>query len=222
LLGVLAARRPEQRKKIIPELVGLLDAAVKRLTLETTLQADVPGDQNALNMAEVRSVCLALMKCGPDAAQIVAKKIVPQLKDLAFHKDGSVRGAAKALRKIIEAGPDALETSFAVNGCVVKQGQLSHADPFDRVRRNSKAKTFTAELRAGKTYEIEMASNEINSYLRLEAPTGQELAHDDDGGGFPHARILFNCQLTGSYRIICTTFAPATGSFTLTVLEEDS
>jgi predicted Zn finger-like uncharacterized protein len=102
--------------------------------------------------------------------------------------------------------------------------QLTVTDPFDRVRLQSRAKTYMVNLTAGKTYQIDMTSNVIDPYLRLENPGGQEVAHDDDSGGFPNARIIYSCPQTGAYRIIATTFAAGgtgapTGPFTLKVQE---
>jgi hypothetical protein len=107
---------------------------------------------------------------------------------------------------------------------LVKNEQLTNADPFDKVRVKSRAKTYTVNLTAGKTYQIDMTSTVIDSYLRLENPAGQEVAKDDDSGGFPNARIVYPCSQTGEYRIIATTFAAGgtgapTGPFTLKVQE---
>jgi hypothetical protein len=106
------------------------------------------------------------------------------------------------------------------NGQVSVNGRLSHSDSLDRRRQQCRARTYSIKLTAGKRYQIDMVSAEIDSYLRLEGPTGQPMLEDDDGGGFPNARIVFQCQQTGTYRITCTTFAPGmTGGYTLSVRE---
>jgi hypothetical protein len=111
------------------------------------------------------------------------------------------------------------------NGKAEKQDQLAQTDPRDTVRQNMYAKKYTISFKAGKTYQIDMVSNEgnpavLDPYLRLEDAQGQQLAQDDDGGGFPNARIVFNCTQTGAYRIICTSFgANQQGRYTLTVQE---
>lgn len=107
------------------------------------------------------------------------------------------------------------------NGKAEVQGQLAATDPRDKVRQGMYAKTYKIHFKAGKTYQIDMVSGAIDSYLRLESAGGQQLAEDDDGGGFPNARIVFPCQTAGTYSIICTSFAAnATGPFTLTVREQ--
>jgi hypothetical protein len=99
------------------------------------------------------------------------------------------------------------------------EGKLTAADARDRVRKNSACKILTLKMAAGKTYQLDMVSKRVDSYLRLENADGEELAHDDDGGGFPNARITFECSKDGTYRIIATTFVGGMGEFTLTVQE---
>jgi hypothetical protein len=96
-----------------------------------------------------------------------------------------------------------------------QQDRLTKDDPRDTVRTNMYCKRYPIHFKAGKTYQIDMVSNQgkpvvLDPYLRLE----------DAGGGFPNARIVFPCQKAGTYCIICTTFAPnTTGPYTLTVQE---
>jgi hypothetical protein len=75
----------------------------------------------------------------------------------------------------------------------------------------------TYPMKAGKTYTIDLRA-EWDNYLRLENAQGQQLAEDDDGAGFPNARITFRAPADGWYRIIVTSFAPmASGNYTLTI-----
>ncbi len=101
-------------------------------------------------------------------------------------------------------------------------GTLAANDPRDRARPNSVCKVYTVSLTAGKTYQIDLIAKEpgIDPYLRLEDPAGNPLAQDDDSGGFPNARLLFVCPQNGEYRLVATTFAGGTGSFTLKVAEQ--
>jgi predicted Zn finger-like uncharacterized protein len=101
------------------------------------------------------------------------------------------------------------------------QGNLTNLDPMDRVRRGRHQKVYLQRLQAGKTYQIDLRSDQFDSYLRLENPQNQQLAEDDDSGGFPHARIIFTAPRTDNYRIIVTSFAPGAGGvFNLTVREQ--
>src|SRR5471030_2477049 len=61
------------------------------------------------------------------------------------------------------------------------EGELVDADAKDKVRQMSYCKVYTFKMTEGKTYQIDMKSNVIDSYLRLEDSTGKEVAHDDDG-----------------------------------------
>jgi predicted Zn finger-like uncharacterized protein len=97
-----------------------------------------------------------------------------------------------------------------------KEDQLTDADPKDKVR-NTPCKIYNVKLQAGKTYQIDMVSNELDSYLRLEDPNGLQLMEDDDGGDALNARIRFACQRDGDYRIIATNVGPRTGRYRLTV-----
>ena len=97
--------------------------------------------------------------------------------------------------------------------------QLSGTDPRDSVRQGMFAKVFHVKLIRGKTYTIDMqAPLPLDSYLRLEDLNKRQLAEDDDGGGFPNARIIFQCNETAVFRVIATSFgANQQGAFTLTV-----
>jgi thiol-disulfide isomerase/thioredoxin len=103
------------------------------------------------------------------------------------------------------------------------KAELTADDPMDTIRKGSHAKTYEYKMEAGKAYQIDMVSlvdnpNKFDPYLRLEDASGKRLAEDDDGGGFPNARITFMPRKTGTYKIIATTFQPGmTGKYVLTV-----
>src|SRR5262249_42188265 len=100
-------------------------------------------------------------------------------------------------------------------------GELTKDDPFDKVRAKSHCKTYKFMMAKDKTYQIDMKSKELDSFLRLEDSTGKQLAMDDDGGGFPDARIVFTAPKDDTYVIICTTFGGGeTGKFNLTVAQQ--
>jgi serine protease Do len=106
-------------------------------------------------------------------------------------------------------------------GKVQVEGQLAATDKRDKVHQNKYCKEYTIRFKAGKTYQIDMVSGAIDSWLRLEDADGKQLAEDDDSGGCLNARITFNCQKDGVYRISCTTFVPnTTGPYTLMVTEQ--
>jgi hypothetical protein len=106
-------------------------------------------------------------------------------------------------------GPGGLQIDSALNA----------NDPIDKVRKQL-CKTFEVKMSAGKAYTIDMISQQIDSFLRLEDAGGKQLAQDDDSGGNLNARIVFRPQQDGVYRVISTTFAQGVGNFTLKVKEQ--
>lgn len=100
-------------------------------------------------------------------------------------------------------------------GGISVNGVLDRNDPMDAVRRH-RCKVYEVQMKAGRTYTIDLNS-QWDNYLRLENEKQQQLAADDDSGGFPNARIIFRAQADGIYRVITTSFAGAVGNFTLTI-----
>jgi HEAT repeat protein len=146
----------------------------------------------------------ALGNIGPDA-----KAAVDALARAEKDSDANVRQIAAAA--LVQVRGDAKQKGFQV------QGVLTAGDPFDRVRSGCFHVVHTYPMKAGQTYTIDLRSTWDN-FLRLENAKGEQLAQDDDSGGFPNARIVFTAPQDGWYRIIVTSFAPgANGGYTLTV-----
>lgn len=101
--------------------------------------------------------------------------------------------------------------------------KLNQNDKVYKGAGNKKHKLFLVNLEAGKTYQIDMKSKDFDSYLFFESPDGKLLAHDDDSGGYPDARIIHKATETGKHRIIATYFGGGgnLGDFTLTVRQTD-
>lgn len=103
------------------------------------------------------------------------------------------------------------------------KGMLAAADPSDPTKPGCHFKEHRVKLKAGVAYVIEMGSvdgNQLDPFLRLETDQGIALAEDDDGGGFPNARIVYTPSSDGEFRIIATTFMAAqTGAYSLSVAE---
>jgi Tfp pilus assembly protein PilF len=101
---------------------------------------------------------------------------------------------------------------------------LTADDPADCPgRKGCRYKVQEVKLLAGKTYVIEMdliGPPGLDPYLVLLNPAGQKVAEDDDGGGYPNARLAYRAAETGTFRVYATTFAPGmTGKFRLTISE---
>jgi len=85
-------------------------------------------------------------------------------------------------------------------------------------------KAYPINMKAGQLYIIDMVAskvqgNKLDPYLYLEAPNKNILARDDDGGGFPNARIMFRAVVDGEHTIIASALwdLRGTGEYTLTV-----
>jgi hypothetical protein len=103
------------------------------------------------------------------------------------------------------------------------KGQLTGQDPA-YPPRGAPHKVHSVKLEAGKKYQIDMNSRAFDSYLVLEDSAGTVLEEDDDGGGYPNARLVFRPAKTDTYRIVATVFHsgrtnPTLGAYTLTVVE---
>jgi serine protease Do len=89
---------------------------------------------------------------------------------------------------------------LALNGSVVtgSLGRGSTVLPVD----NSFFDLYTFDGRANQRVQIDMASREIDSYLILIDPNGNEVAQDDDSGGGPNARIVATLPIDGTYLLM--------------------
>ncbi len=114
-----------------------------------------------------------------------------------------------------EAGQLIGDTQVASGTKVARiDGALTADDPPDPLTK-APHKVHRQRLLAGKVYKIEMhtAGGNLDPLLRLEDAKSNPLALDDDGAGFPNARIVFKPAVDGEYRIITTAY-PATGQIT--------
>jgi hypothetical protein len=126
-------------------------------------------------------------------------------------------------------GPDAGNlpkgTPLALaDGRATVNGELTDADPRDRLKITSPCKVYLVQMAAGKRYKIDLMSKVLDSYLRVENSTGQQLATNDDGGEGLNSRLIFAPIQAGEYRVIATDLIrpplhPANGPFTLTIEE---
>jgi hypothetical protein len=108
-----------------------------------------------------------------------------------------------------------------VNGMAMIESRLTQDDPVDAAGRKHRCQVHTIKMVAGRTYTIDMMSNEFDTFLRLIDSQSKKLAEDDDGGEGTNSRIVFTAQTSGDYRIIATTFDGQLGSYTLTVREQN-
>jgi serine protease Do len=75
---------------------------------------------------------------------------------------------------------------------------------------------YTFEGKAGQRVEIDMTSSEVDPYIILLAPDGQDLGHDDDSGGGSNARLTIALPADGIYTVLANTYqAGETGHYSL-------
>lgn len=83
-------------------------------------------------------------------------------------------------------------------------------------------KVYSVNLKKGETYEIDLASQAMDSYLYLFDSKSKLIAQDDDSGGDLNSRITFRADRDGVFHIIATTLdGDETGEFALTVRKKE-
>jgi len=142
----------------------------------------------------------------------------------------AVQQVAKKMDEMKKAQKDRPFIDEKVIGKIVltQNDKINPNDPeidFERTpgfKEKKKAKSYNVQFTQGKTYVINMKANPgspIDPFLVLSDPTGKWLFSDDDGGGFPNARIQHTAMMNGQFRIVATAFNNAPGDYTLTVEE---
>src|SRR5205085_1211000 len=70
---------------------------------------------------------------------------------------------------------------------------------------------------------IDLESRDFDAYLRLEDPSGKQVAEDDDSAGKLNSRIVYTPQTDGLYRIVVTTCDPEQmGFYRLSIYQKDN
>ena len=88
------------------------------------------------------------------------------------------------------------------------QGSL--AEPFSDERWNYEGKR-------GETVAVEANSERFDTEIQLTSPTGNEIAHDDDGGLGLNSRLVATLPENGDYRVTVTAFGDGFGAYHLAV-----
>lgn len=103
-------------------------------------------------------------------------------------------------------------------GAVSVEGKLEPTDPPDRLL-GGPCRMYRFQFHQGRTYQVDMISRALDSYLHLEDPAGNVLISDDDSGGALNSRIIYLCPKDGEYQVVCTALGRNPGPFTLRVTE---
>jgi hypothetical protein len=102
-----------------------------------------------------------------------------------------------------------------------EKGEFTADTPKDKVKKDCPCRLYALKCVEGRTYTIDMRSDDLDAFLRLEDPGGKQVAEDDDSGGGTKgqdARIIFTAPKTATYTICATSFnSEAKGKYTLSV-----
>lgn len=82
------------------------------------------------------------------------------------------------------------------------------------------AKSYSLDLKKGQTYLATLTAlrPELDPYLVVQGPDGKVIGVDDDGGGFPNAKLTITAPADGTYQFHAATLRGA-GPFSLKVGE---
>lgn len=117
--------------------------------------------------------------------------------------------------KMVPPPPGIITLTLGPDGATRVDSVLTDADPPNALGRSHKA--YQVQLEAGKSYQIDLVSTDFHSFLFLLDSKNNKITEDEDGGGFPNARITYQAKTTDAYRIHASHFDKKHGKFTLTV-----
>jgi hypothetical protein len=105
-------------------------------------------------------------------------------------------------------------------GMLSVQDKLTNGDAEDQVFPKKRYKVYSVKMVAGRTYTIDLVSDDFDAWLRLTDAYFKKLAEDDDSGGNLNSRIVFTPKADGVYHIFTTCLDGQLGDYTLSVREE--
>jgi predicted Zn finger-like uncharacterized protein len=151
----------------------------------------------------------------------IAKEIFVKdgMKKDGFPKDGIGKGFFKEPPPAPPPpGPaGSLSVIFGPDYSYRNDNVLTIFDPINPVQQG-RQKVYMVRFEQGQTYQIDMVSNQMDSFLFIIDDTNAVVASDDDSGGNLNALIQFTPFKSGVYKIEATTFGPnMVGNYSLTV-----
>ena len=123
-------------------------------------------------------------------------------------------GRAAAQDKVHSVGKSGLKIEGSVEADDTKVKIL--LNPKAKLGIDLPAKTYLVKLSAGQSYQIDMVSDAIDSFLVIQDEKGMQLAFDDDSGGALNARLRLTPLKDGTYKVFAASLK-GTGKFTLTI-----
>jgi formylglycine-generating enzyme required for sulfatase activity len=191
------------RARLIPSLSAVFRNP-RRRDAERSLAADVLA-----RYAADRPDLLAELLLDADDKQFAV--LYPKLQDRAEH-------ALPLLNAELDKKP-----VVAPDKLVFKtKATLADSDSrFEAPGGSFLAKRFEVKLQAGKTYQLTMDSQQVDSFLMLQDRAGKELASDDDSGGNLNALLNYTAPRDDTYTVAAISIK-GKGSFVLTVMEKSA
>jgi hypothetical protein len=105
-----------------------------------------------------------------------------------------------------------------------EKGEFTATTARDKVRTDCPSKLYRFNFVEGRTYTIDLRSDDFDAYLRLEDASGKIVAEDDDSGGgktMHDARIVYKAPKGGNYTVVCTSYnSSAKGKYSLTIVHD--
>jgi serine protease Do len=98
--------------------------------------------------------------------------------------------------------------------------ELTADDGPDAFFPRSVCRVHEALFEDGRSYRINLDSDQFDAYVRIEDGNGKLLAFDQDSGGGRNAQLTFRAHRAGVYRIIVTAFDGRTGEYRLQLRPE--
>jgi len=133
----------------------------------------------------------------------------------------SLKGAGNITLTVKQTGTGKTGTGGGAGKEVKFEGQVTNDDPTITFQnREFHGKMHEAKMAAGKKYQLDMVKKDgsIDPLLFLQDKSGKVLKVDDDGGGFPNARIIFACEKDDTYKLFAAALT-GEGGYTLTIKE---
>lgn len=134
----------------------------------------------------------------------------------------SLKGTGNITLTVKQTATGKTGTGGGATGKEVKfEGQVADSDPTIKVgNKEFHGKLHEVKMAAGKKYQLDMVKKDgsIDPLLFLQDKSGKILAVDDDGGGFPNARIIFQCVKDDTYKLFAAALT-GEGGYTLTIKE---